>query len=158
MSGSENDMIIPLGKRWYDLMPLVKSSFKTSSNYDESKLRQEAEQLINGDRKKFLAYKQEKSKADFNWINSVLTSGSFTDRLSAYTLLIQESPIHNMYSIQKLLDIISPKVVRECLMTMDNLKDVLLSDLLPKRQLRKFSGEFGQSFLIHSSQMLDLLI
>ena len=139
-SGVTKDMVIPIGKKWYDIVPLVKSSSKSPSVQEESKLKREAELLLNSDRKRYIAYKQAESKSDFNWTSTVLSSGTFADRLSAHTLLIQESPVHNFNSIQKLIDIIKPKVVRECLMAMDNLKDLLLSDLLPKRQLKKFSG------------------
>lgn len=104
-------------------------------------MRKEAEDLVSKERKEYFARKQQTSKADFEWIQNVIKSGTFADRLSAYTILVQESPTNNFQYLQRLIDFINPKTVRECMMAMENLKDLLIGDLLPKRKLRPFKGK-----------------
>lgn len=85
-------------------------------------------------------YRQGKSiKYDYNWIHTVLKNGTITDKVSAHTLLIQDSAIHNLSSIDSLIGMVNAKGKRECLMAIDTLKDLFLYDLLlEEKKLQKF--------------------
>ena len=145
VKAAKEQLLIPIDKKWWQLRPdLSAIKIKSALNSDEESFRQEAEYLLEMDRKKYLAYKQAAEKSDFNWITSVIKSGTFTDRLSANTLLIQDSPIHNLHSLHKLIDIVDSKGIRECLMSMENLKELFLGDLLLKdKKLKPFSELIG---------------
>ena len=82
-----------------------------------------------------------KDSSDSKWMQTVLRSGTTSDKVAAMTLLVQESPMHNMASLQKLLDLAAKKGgAREGrTMACDALKDLLLQNLLPERKLRWFA-------------------
>ncbi|CAG2118262.1 unnamed protein product, partial [Medioppia subpectinata] len=77
---------------------------------------------------------------DWQWIRTVLKSGTLTDKLSAHTVLIQDSAVHNLRSLEQMLGMVSNKAKRECILAVDTLRDLLIGDLLiPDRKLRTFA-------------------
>lgn len=62
-----------------------------------------------------------------------------SDKLAAHTVLIQDSPVHNLRSVENLLRFVNTKGKRECVMAIDNLRDLFVGDLLvPKQKLHTF--------------------
>lgn len=112
----------------------------------EASLR-EAEIVLNREKKDYFSQKQLTAKKDLEWIQKVIKTGTFADRLSAFTVLIQESPKNNFQYLQKIFDFINPNQVRESMMAIDNLKELLIGDLLPKRKLCPFKGILFSIFL-----------
>ena len=55
-------------------------------------------------------------KSETAWISTVLKSGTLTDKMSAYVVLVQSSPIHNLPILQQLVNYVSLKSRRPCLM------------------------------------------
>ena len=84
-----------------------------------------------------------KESSDAKWMQTVLRSGTTSDKVAAMTLLVQESPMHNLGSLQKLLDLAGKKGgAREGrTMACDALKDLMLQNLLPERKLRWFAQQ-----------------
>ncbi len=84
-----------------------------------------------------------KESSDSKWMQTVLRSGTTSDKVAAMTLLVQESPMHNLASLQKLLDLASKRGgAREGrTMACDALKDLMLQTLLPERKLRWFAQQ-----------------
>ncbi len=56
-----------------------------------------------------------KGPGDIRWLKTVLSSGVLSDKVAALILLIQESPIHTLPSLDTLLGMASKKGKRECL-------------------------------------------
>lgn len=82
------------------------------------------------------------SKHDSEFVNTVLRSGTVTDKVSALSLLIQQSPIYSFNMLQStLLSMANKKSRREAIMAIDSIKDLLLSTLLPDRKLRFFRDQ-----------------
>ncbi|CAG0895017.1 unnamed protein product [Darwinula stevensoni] len=80
-----------------------------------------------------------KERRDFAWMETVVKKGTMADRMAAYTMLIQDSPVHTMRHLKQLLNLVSNKARREGLMALDTLKELFLSDLLLEtRKLRAF--------------------
>ncbi|XP_022242297.1 CCAAT/enhancer-binding protein zeta-like [Limulus polyphemus] len=78
-------------------------------------------------------------RSDFEWVRTVLNSGTLADKVAAYTLLIQDSPVHNLSNLDSLIAMVNTKGKRECMMAIDSLRDLFLSDLLLEdRKLCKF--------------------
>ena len=50
------------------------------------------------------------------WLKTVLKSGTLTDKISAYSVLLQENPVANLASLEQLISMISLKSRRPCLM------------------------------------------
>lgn len=84
-----------------------------------------------------------KESSDSKWMQTVLRSGTTSDKVAAMTLLVQESPMHNLASLQKLLDLAGKRGgAREGrTMACDALKDLMLQTLLPERKLRWFAQQ-----------------
>ncbi len=61
-----------------------------------------------------------KGRGDVLWLKTVLTSGTLSDRVAARTLLIQESPVHNLSSVSSLLAVAAKKGKRESILATGN--------------------------------------
>ncbi|KAG0410280.1 hypothetical protein HPB47_012597 [Ixodes persulcatus] len=78
--------------------------------------------------------------SEMRWVQTVISKGVLADKVAAHTLLIQESPVHNTASLDALLAMVTPKGKKECVMAIDALRDLFLSDLLrPDEKLKAFS-------------------
>jgi len=56
--------------------------------------------------------------SDTAWLRTVLTSGTLKDKMAAWTLKIQEAPIHNVSSLEHLIAMVTKKGRREALMAL----------------------------------------
>jgi len=78
-------------------------------------------------------------KSETQWINTVLKSGTLNDKMSAYVVLLQDSPIHNLSVLDTLIALVSLKSRRPCLLAIDTLQKLFLDELLVEdRKLRTF--------------------
>jgi len=136
------NLVIPNVKKWYELR-FDSEKKKSKSKSQEIRLMQEAESLVQDDTKKYWKYRyQGDDRQDFQWISQVIRSGTFADKLAANTLLVQDSPIHNIEPLSKLVSMTKSKGTRECLISMENVKELFIGDLLPpKGHLKSFSGK-----------------
>lgn len=107
-------------------------------------LRSEALGLLKTDYIIYEEQKNSKQSDDHEWIRTVLSSGTVSDKLAAHTVLLQESPVHNLRSVESLLRFVNTKGKRECVMAIDNLRDLFIGDLLiPKEKLHTFEELVG---------------
>ncbi|KAI8622239.1 CBF/Mak21 family-domain-containing protein [Chytriomyces sp. MP71] len=84
------------------------------------------------------------SSSDRNFMKTVLKSGTTTDKISALTLLIQESPLHTLHYLrdQIIHGMARKKSRRDALVAVDAVKDLLTSGgVLPDRKLRYFRDQ-----------------
>lgn len=75
---------------------------------------------------------------DEKWLNSVITAGTWSDKMAALALKVQESPFHNLEALDLLLGIAIKKDSRTSGMAVEALKDLFVSNLLPDRPLVLF--------------------
>ena len=81
-------------------------------------------------------------KSERQWLETVLKSGTMTDKMSAYLVVMQESPLHHASVLDTLISLVSLKSRRPCLLAIDTLKDLFLNVLLPPdRKLRAFEWQ-----------------
>ncbi|KAF9583566.1 hypothetical protein BGW38_009169 [Lunasporangiospora selenospora] len=78
------------------------------------------------------------SSSDKNFVSTIMASGTLNDRVSALTLLIQESPLHTTKSLDKLMAMAEKKGRSEALKSIESLKDLFISSVLPDRKLKYF--------------------
>jgi hypothetical protein len=71
-------------------------------------------------------------------MKTVLNKGTIGDKLSANAVLIQESAVHNLKSLENIISLVKLNKKRECMLAIDVLKDVFTNVLLPKRELASF--------------------
>ena len=84
--------------------------------------------------------RENNKRSEASWLKTVLSGGTLTDKMAALTLLVQDSPLHNLQCLDTLLTMASKKGRRECLMAVDTLRDMFLTGLLPDdRKLLHFN-------------------
>ncbi|XP_022707603.1 CCAAT/enhancer-binding protein zeta-like [Varroa jacobsoni] len=106
------------------------------------KLSQQCQdQLLKDDIQHYKTYKEQSpSWNDFRWVDMVRRKGSLRDRAAAFSLLLQDSPVHNLEILDILIQWVSPKGKRECFIAIDALTDLFVHYLLPpSRKLVSFN-------------------
>ncbi|KAJ3060073.1 hypothetical protein HDU98_003912, partial [Podochytrium sp. JEL0797] len=95
------------------------------------------EEVANFDQVKF------QSASDRNFIKTVLKSGTTTDKISALTLLIQESPLHTLHYLRDHIihGMAQKKSRRDALVAVDAVKDLMTGGVLPDRKLKYFRDQ-----------------
>jgi len=79
--------------------------------------------------------------SDGRWMSSVLNSGTLSDKIASMTLLVQESPLHRLDILDRLLAMAAKTNRRENSMAIEAVKDLFLHDLLPPRKMFSFAGQ-----------------
>ena len=64
----------------------------------------------------FAVRQKSKGAGDVQWLKTVLSSGTLSDRVAALTILIQESPVHTLRPLSTLLAMASKKGKRESIL------------------------------------------
>jgi ribosome biogenesis protein MAK21 len=73
---------------------------------------------------------------DKAFLRTLLKSGTLTDRVSALTLLVQESPVHAEKTFTTLMSMARKNNRKEAVMTIASVKDLFVNSLLPDRKLK----------------------
>jgi ribosome biogenesis protein MAK21 len=68
----------------------------------------------------------------------VLQSGTINDKITANCIQVQDSAVHNLGFVDNLIASVKLNKKRECMLSIDALKNLFISILLPKRPLRSF--------------------
>jgi ribosome biogenesis protein MAK21 len=103
------------------------------------RLRASAEKLLSTEVSAYESRKGASMSADDKWMRTVISSGTSSDKLAAMTLLVQQSPLHNLRHLDGLLHLAAKKSRREAQQAVDALRDLFLHNLLPSnRKLRSF--------------------
>ncbi|XP_056021868.1 CCAAT/enhancer-binding protein zeta-like [Ostrea edulis] len=114
----------------------------------EEQLESFASKLLEDEVSVYLRQRENAKKSETRWIKTVLTTGTLTDKVAALTLLVQESPIHNLQNLDSLLNMCRKKSKRESMVAADTLKDLFITNLLPDRKLKPFDehpfGDLGE--------------
>jgi ribosome biogenesis protein MAK21 len=152
---SNEELAISPSSPWYSQM----DSFpKEETQYSQNKLLQIVDQITTQLSKK---YEQEVSQynkrleslggnSDQKWLNNVIESGTWSDRVAALTLRIQESPFHNLRALDILIEMAGKKDPRVAMMAIEALRDLLVNNILPDRPLLNLS----QQPLVHSKMTM----
>ncbi len=130
------------GSKWFEILPDCHGGeWEAASSYWVPKLEKYAGVALELECHNFQAASQRgASKSEMGYINSVLKSGAVGDKVSAYTVLLQENPVQNLRALDSLVSMVSLKSRRLCLMAMDALKDLFVNYLLAEgRKLRTFA-------------------
>jgi ribosome biogenesis protein MAK21 len=85
------------------------------------------------------------TSADRQFLSTIMTSGTQTDKLSALTLSISSSPLHCTKQLDALLGMAKKKSRNEAVQAVAALKDLLIGNLLPDRKLIYFGKQVGLS-------------
>ncbi|RYP57354.1 hypothetical protein DL770_010687 [Monosporascus sp. CRB-9-2] len=85
------------------------------------------------------------SSSSRKFMSTIMSSGTLSDRVSALTLAIQESPVHNVKALDTLIGFASKRSRGQALSALAALVDLLGPGMIlpPDRRLRPFSSQLG---------------
>ncbi|XP_073709262.1 CCAAT/enhancer-binding protein zeta [Garra rufa] len=134
-------LLIKPGGKWFDIEYTSESTSVAQSEPLVSQYKALAQKLYENEIALYKNKKNFQKGANSAWMKSVVSTGTLTDRMAAMTVLIQDAPIHSLEHIESLVSLVKKKGSRrQGLMALDTLKELLLTDLLPKhRKLHTFS-------------------
>ncbi|KAF8493588.1 CBF/Mak21 family-domain-containing protein [Gautieria morchelliformis] len=136
--------IIPPVSQWYHTLPALTStkSFPTSSPEFLSSKFARASTLLSQDATAYTeSSSHTTSTADARFLTRVLASGTLSDRLSALTLMVQGSPVHNVRALESLKSMASKKGREESLKALRAIVDWWIGGGTPDRKLRYFRDQ-----------------
>jgi ribosome biogenesis protein MAK21 len=85
------------------------------------------------------------SDSSHKFLSTIMSSGTMEDKVSALTLLVQESPLHTMKAFEQLLGLSRKKSRNAALMALGALKDLMGQGVVlpPDRKLKAFARQPG---------------
>lgn len=87
---------------------------------------------------------QLKTSSSYKFMSTIMGTGTWSDKVSALTLVVQESPLHTAKPLENLVGLAAKKSRDQALMALGALKDLMdQSSVLPDRKLRFFSKQSG---------------
>ena len=105
ISNSKSNFIFQPISQWYTAMPPLSapSSWPTITTAQLSALVSKATALHDKDISTFQASpSSNSSSSEASFLSKIIQSGTLSDRLSALTLLVQSSPLHNIKALETL--------------------------------------------------------
>lgn len=101
-----------------------------------------ADQLLEAEASEYAASHMSKD-ASHRFMSSIMSAGTMEDKVSALTLLVQESPLHTMKAFDQLLGLSRKKSRNAAMMALAALKDLLGQGVLlpPDRKLKAFARQ-----------------
>lgn len=107
-----------------------------------SRVREYAKSLLNLENERHTT-QIGSGNSDRQFYSTIMNAGTLSDKISALTLSIQESPLHNMKTLETLVGLARKRSRAQAVEVLGALKDLFgLGSLLPSdRKLRKFEGQ-----------------
>ncbi|PBP24483.1 CCAAT-box-binding transcription factor [Diplocarpon rosae] len=157
-SSNPNRLIFEARPDWHaaplpDLpIPEVDSAFRYSGAI--TNLKDYAKALLDADSNLY-ASKHLSSSSSHRFLATIMASGTLSDKVSALTLVVQESPVHTTKSFESLLTLAKKNSRAQAVTALGALKDLLGTGVvLPaERRLRTFSTQPG---LVGTLQETDI--
>lgn len=128
-----------------ELPPIPQHEVKNPpSHYTLEEFRKYGDQLLDADNTSYNASHLTGSSSH-KFLSTIMSSGTLEDKVSALTLLVQESPLHTKKAFEQLLGLSRKKSRNQALMAVAALKDLLGQGVvLPAdRKLRAFGKQPG---------------
>jgi ribosome biogenesis protein MAK21 len=130
---------------------LTKAPAFTLPRYSLDQLHDYARSLLDTENETYK--KSQQSKSSQNFYSTVIASGTLSDKISALTLAVQESPVHNVKALETLVALAKKRSRAQAVDVLRALKDLLAQgSLLPSdRKLHPFNSHpevlasFGKS-------------
>ncbi|KAI9050750.1 hypothetical protein LZ554_004869 [Drepanopeziza brunnea f. sp. 'monogermtubi'] len=147
-SSNPNRLIFEARPDWHaaPLPDLPRPDVDSSSRYQSAitNLKDYAKTLLEADTNLY-ASKHLSSSSSHRFLSTIMTSGTLADKVSALTLVVQESPVHTTKSFESLLALAKKKSRGQAVTALGALKDLLGTGVvLPaNRRLRAFSSQPG---------------
>jgi ribosome biogenesis protein MAK21 len=145
-SHSKYKLILTPRSEWYNHeLPEPKALDIPTSSVLTERLYEKAKNLLVKENELF-THENNKSNSQKQFLSQLLTAGTLSDKIGAYSLLIQESPLHSVKYLTSLLSLCRKKSRGSALQSIAALKDIFVQgNVLPDRKLRWFKNQPGLS-------------
>ncbi|CCE79606.1 Piso0_001683 [Millerozyma farinosa CBS 7064] len=131
-------LTVPNRTDWYNtpLDPVLEG--EKLDKFAVDRLYERAKEIVDKENKIYLEeFASNNSQKRF--LSQILTDGTLNDKISALTLMIQESPLHNIKALDNLLYFCEKKSRTAAMQAIAALKDMFLNGVLPERRLLAFN-------------------
>ncbi|KAG7853971.1 hypothetical protein KL939_005228 [Ogataea angusta] len=137
---SSDRLVVPPRNDWFnEKLPDVKSSTLQPKEIEE--LYENAKRMYNKEQETYIE-EFNKSSSQKRFLSQVLTGGTLNDKISALTLLIQESPLHNHKALETMFAMCQKKSRTAALQCIEALVDLFVNGVIPAdRKLRYFNKQ-----------------
>ncbi|KAG7829918.1 hypothetical protein KL943_005289 [Ogataea angusta] len=137
---SSDRLVVPPRNDWFnEKLPDVKSS--TLQPKEIEVLYENAKRMYNKEQETYIE-EFNKSSSQKRFLSQVLTGGTLNDKISALTLLIQESPLHNHKALETMFAMCQKKSRTAALQCIEALVDLFVNGVIPAdRKLRYFNKQ-----------------
>ncbi|GME60124.1 putative ccaat-box-binding transcription factor protein [Neofusicoccum parvum] len=126
-----------------ELSPIsIPDNAQPAPRYVLDEIHQHANSLLEAENKTY-ADSNMSADSSHKFLSTIMASGTLEDKVSALTLLIQESPLHTMKAFENLLGLGKKKSRNQALLALGALKDLLGQGVVlpPDRKLRSFTKQ-----------------
>ncbi|XP_022915981.2 CCAAT/enhancer-binding protein zeta [Onthophagus taurus] len=125
-------------KKWYDEISEDPGNFKLVSDQVWIDLKDEAKKCWDSEVANY-NIKNSKSNSNFRWMKTATSKGTVSDKVAAGTILIQNNPVATLDMLNNMVSLVKVGKKRECIIVMETLSELFLSDLLrPNNKLKPF--------------------
>jgi ribosome biogenesis protein MAK21 len=107
------------------------------------KIKQHAFSLLEKENQLYSEIQQQSSSSSHKFYSTIMSSGTLSDKISALTLAVQESPIHNIRALENLVSLSKKRSRAQAVDVLRSLKDMFAQGtLLPSdRKLKAFTNQ-----------------
>jgi len=134
--------------KWYEGLPTFGTCTKLSIPEIQT-LRFEAEKIL-----EYIPAAEHKK----SWITEIAKQGTYSDKIAALTIKIQEDPLHNVVALQNLINMVKVGKKQQCSLVIDSLTE-LFSNILLKTELLTFENQpLSELSKVHDLKQRKLLL
>ncbi|KAJ5893995.1 hypothetical protein N7495_005686 [Penicillium taxi] len=131
---------------WYAIpLPPVKTVKEVTAlpRHLIDRIHELANNLLQEENDKYAEAQQAAASSSHKFYTTIMTSGTLSDKISALTLAVQESPLHNVKSLENLIALGRKRSRAQAVEVLRSLKDMFAQGtLLPsERRLKSFSNQ-----------------
>ncbi|EFE39740.1 hypothetical protein TRV_05551 [Trichophyton verrucosum HKI 0517] len=143
---SSSNLVIPERSDWYaTLLPEISYDSGHHVNVSRSvleRMREYAMTLLEAENKAYTSNRDSKSSS-YKFYSTIVSSGTLSDKISALTLSVQESPLHNTQALENLVGLAKKRSRAQAVEVLRSLKDLFAQGtLLPSdRRLKHFVNQ-----------------
>ncbi|KAF4684966.1 hypothetical protein FOZ60_007075 [Perkinsus olseni] len=128
------------GSKWFNIAVQKRPTKGKETNGNLEELHKEAEELYNSTVARFESLMRKDSEQA--WLRKTVKVGTLSDRVTALVTMSQFCPVLALPQLKALLAMCSKKAAREVQVGVDAVKELLLTEFLPKdRKLKSWSQQ-----------------
>ncbi|CRG85049.1 Ribosome biogenesis protein MAK21 [Talaromyces islandicus] len=129
---------------WYnaELPPIAPSKADGLPKFLLERVKQHAVSLLEKENQLYAEIQQKSASSSHKFYSTIMNSGTLSDKISALTLAVQESPIHSIKSLENLVALSKKRSRAQAVDVLRSLKDLFAQGtLLPgNRKLKAFAN------------------